>query len=132
VELGGRSLDLEYDEGRKLVFSEIIIVLGLAAPVLFLVFWPIDILFAPEHKWTFLAVRLSTLLALGIPAYLTRYTLSLKQLEILGIFTSTYAGGCITFMMFMLGEKGIHYHSGLVSVSTGALALFRGHQGCFC
>jgi adenylate cyclase len=89
---------------------------------LYLTFWLCDIIYAPELKWEFLAVRISVIPVCLIGRYYAKRISTFIAGECLALFFSFSIASGINCMIFMLHDPHTVYYAGLNLVAIGALA----------
>jgi signal transduction histidine kinase len=111
---------------RAIEFKEAVILCSSTMSLpLYLVFWLCDLVYAPDLKWFFLALRL-----LMIPNNLTfawicrTQSLNLKKLELMSLWFAFFNGILITIMIFSTTGPDSPYYAGLNLVALGILAFF--------
>lgn len=93
----------------------------LALP-LYLVFWLCDLIYVPEHKWEFLAVRTAMALScLGINYEIKRPGNTLLRTELIGILCCACNSVTITYLIFRSGDIDSPYYAGLNLVGFGLI-----------
>lgn len=111
---------------EAVVIEEIRSVIGvitnwMAIP-LYLVFWVADLIYIPQYKWEFLALRL-TIVPLCILVRLdSRREQSAKHAQLLCVAFAGLAALPINIMIAMIPDVGTGYYAGLNLVAIGGLS----------
>ena len=92
----------------------------MASP-LFLIFWIADWLYAPQHIWLFLALRLSIFPVIFYVRSSVRRARSLEEAERLMLFLSLWYATAITAMVALSEGPASPYYAGINLVSIGMI-----------
>ena len=105
-------------------FREILqFILLLMIPV-YMMFWLLDVIFAPHLKWIFLGMRLPMIPIALLCYHMTKKSHELKTLQLLGLVLALYAGSTVSIMALMTGGVFSLYYAGLNMVGIGCLSFF--------
>lgn len=123
------SLDVEQhfkslrEENRLIELKNFIQVCsGYLSLPLFLLFWFADILYAPEFKWVFLALRLCMLPLFLIIYHSIKQVKSAYKAQIIGSAYTLVNSIPISIMMYYKGGAASEYYVGLCLVITGIIS----------
>lgn len=89
---------------------------------LFLVFWIVDILYVPELKWEFLALRLLIIPICFITLYLVKSISNYDQAQILASTYAVATATLINIMIYLINDPSTAYYAGLNLVATAGLS----------
>lgn len=89
---------------------------------LFAVFWIADIIYAPEMKWHFLAIRSMVIpICFLVTSAVRRANNLIQAQQIASLYAISLASG-INLMIFLLPDPGTGYYAGLNLVAIGCLS----------
>ncbi len=91
---------------------------------LYLSFWLIDLAYAPEHKWTFLLLRLAFIPPVFIIYNLSKRSNSLEVLRNFGVLYSFISAGIINLMIVICNDPISPYYAGLNLVALCGYLFF--------
>lgn len=89
---------------------------------LFLVFWVVDILYVPELKWEFLALRLLIIPICFITLYLVKTISNYDQAQMLASAYAIATATLINIMIYLINDPSTAYYAGLNLVATAGLS----------
>jgi len=91
---------------------------------LYFFFWLCDLIYVPQYKWEFLALRsLVVPVALGLN-YATNRTQHKTVYVPIALFYVFFLSSTINIMVWLIGDPGTPYYAGLLLISVGALVYF--------
>lgn len=94
---------------------------NLAIP-LYLIFWICDILYVPNLKWPFLALRLSIVPLCIFVRTLIKKTDNYKTAQNISIIFIGFLASTINIMIMIINDPGTPYYAGLNLVALGTLS----------
>jgi len=109
------------EERRQEIQAFVSVCSSMLALPLFLVFWICDALYAPLHRWQFLALRLTIVPIALVTTKLVKRARTLRQAETVGLIFTAYNGWIITAMIVWMGDARSPYYAGLNLVAFGTL-----------
>jgi signal transduction histidine kinase/DNA-binding response OmpR family regulator len=90
---------------------------------LYFFFWGCDLIYVPNYKWEFLALRsLVVPVALGLNHAINTARQSVYVL--IALFYVFFLSFTINIMIWIIGDPGTPYYAGLLLISVGALVYF--------
>nr|WP_295900567.1 adenylate/guanylate cyclase domain-containing protein [uncultured Bdellovibrio sp.] len=98
---------------------------------LFLAFWIADLIYVPQYKWSFLALRLTIIPLCFLAKYESKREQSARRAQ---IFSALYVGLValpINVMIAMIPDVGTGYYAGLNLVAIGGLSFIPFSMGFF-
>ncbi|MEK2646462.1 adenylate/guanylate cyclase domain-containing protein [Bdellovibrio sp. BCCA] len=98
---------------------------------LFLAFWIADLIYVPQYKWPFLALRLTIIPLCFLAKYESKREQSARRAQ---IFSALYVGLValpINVMIAMIPDVGTGYYAGLNLVAIGGLSFIPFSMGFF-
>lgn len=96
---------------------------------LYLAFWFADLIYAPQHKWTFLGLR-SLMIPVGAFVYwAVKKAKTLRSAQYLALFFTFSNAILITIMINMTDKATSPYYAGLNLVAQGILYFFPWSKG---
>lgn len=100
---------------------------------LFLVFWIADIIYVPQFKWEFLAIRLLVVPVCLVVFWYSKKCQDVKAITRLALFYACSLAAGINLMIYMIPDPFTPYYAGLGLVSIGALGFipFSPKEFCF-
>lgn len=101
----------------------------MAVPLYFL-FWILDIIYVPQYKWEFLAVRILIIPTALIVHWWLKKTHSIDQAEYAGMFLLFMCASIINFMIYEIGPGGLYFIP-LHLVAIGGLGFIPWHNRNF-
>ncbi len=102
--------------------STINVITNWMAIPLYLVFWVADLIYIPQYKWEFLALRLTIVPLCLIIRYDSRREQSAKHAQLLCVAFAGLAALPINVMIAMIPDVGTGYYAGLNLVAIGGLS----------
>lgn len=110
---------------KQAEINEILAILAkqMAIP-LFLVFWILDIIYAPDHKWEFLGLRLLVIPTSLFVGRLAARAKTLARLQCIALAYVFILASMIHAMIFHLGDPVSPYYAGLILIAIGTLCFF--------
>jgi signal transduction histidine kinase len=94
----------------------------LMAMPLFLVFWVVDLIYVPQLKWEFLALRVGTIPICFGAHYLAQRAKTFRQAQWVALGFDFSLAGVINYMIFRTHDPATPYYAGLNLVAAGSLA----------
>lgn len=88
---------------------------------LYFLFWIADIIYVPELKWQFLALRSAVVPTSFLIQYMLKKVQTLRQCEWLALFYILVLASVINAMVGMIGDNSTPYYAGLNLVAIGSL-----------
>jgi hypothetical protein len=102
--------------------STINVITNWMAIPLYLVFWVADLIYIPQYKWEFLALRLTIVPLCLVIRYDSRREQSAKHAQLLCVAFAGLAALPINIMIAMIPDVGTGYYAGLNLVAIGGLS----------
>lgn len=102
--------------------STINVITNWMAIPLYLVFWVADLIYIPQYKWEFLALRMTIVPLCLIIRYDSRREQSAKHAQLLCVAFAGLAALPINIMIAMIPDVGTGYYAGLNLVAIGGLS----------
>lgn len=113
-------VDFEVERRDEIVGALGIISQGLVIP-LYVLFWAADWIYAREHIWTFLFLRLSVIPVSVLSHKLAKRSDSVKVAQAFALLVTTWNAAAITAMIVIKGEADSVYYAGLNLVCLGGI-----------
>ena len=121
------NLEQQRQEETRHIVS--VISMKMAVP-LFFVFWLLDILYVPQYKWEFLALRCLILPTAFITHWWLQRAKTYRQTELAGLFLIFMCGAIIDVMIYVIGKDSL-YVVPLQLVAIGGLSFIPWSRGYF-
>ncbi|MGZ3782860.1 MAG: sensor histidine kinase [Pseudobdellovibrionaceae bacterium] len=113
-------------------FKEVLRVIAhsMAIP-LFLIFWGSDLIYVPEKKWIFLALRLAIIPICLFTSSAIHKTQTAKDAQLIAAFYAVALASVINFMIALIGDPGTLYYAGLNLITIGCLSFLPVSLFCY-
>ncbi|WP_374074899.1 adenylate/guanylate cyclase domain-containing protein [Bdellovibrio bacteriovorus] len=98
---------------------------------LFLAFWVADLIYVPQHKWHFLALRLTIIPLCLLAKYESQREQSARRAQVFSAFYVGLVALPINIMIAMIPDVGTGYYAGLNLVAIGGLSFIPFSMGFF-
>ncbi|MGE0528269.1 MAG: adenylate/guanylate cyclase domain-containing protein [Bdellovibrionales bacterium] len=99
----------------------VLIIASVCFPTLYLLFWFVDLIYAPEHRWVFLAARFAVMPVPLLIYLAVRNSKSYSLNQAMGLIYAASCAGVVTFMIYWAEGIASIYYAGLNLIGIIAL-----------